>query len=166
MSRIYKVFFSERNINGLLNYLGEQLNIPKTQKAKKIFEDVLVNQMTLIYEKNKEKLKNINPEVIMPKINKKAIEGTIKQYNSQIKETKKPAVKEAFNPKAINAHNDDYGSPIFDSQDNSNKIYSATGEIIAMTSINNSSQDLMDGRQKNTAKEEIENKMSMLRMAR
>ena len=169
MSKIYKVFFSERNINGLLNYLGEQLNIPKTQKAKKIFEEVLTNQMTLIYEKNKEKLKNVNPENILPKLNKKALEGTIKQYNSQIKEVvvKKP-VKESFDPKAMNAHNDDYGSPIFDSQDNASKIYSATGEIINMANMTLSSDDnnMDGGRQKNSAKEEIENKMSLLRMAR
>jgi hypothetical protein len=168
MSKIYKVFFSERNINGLLNYLGEQLNIPKTQKAKKIFEEVLTNQMTLIYEKNKEKLRNINPENILPKLNKKALEGTIKQYNSQIKEVVKKPVKETFDPKAMNAHNDDYGSPIFDSQDNASKIYSATGEIINMANMTLSSDDnnMEGGRQKNSAKEEIENKMSLLRMAR
>ena len=173
MSRIGKIFLDEKNIDVLLNYVGEQLNIPKTQKAKSIFKEVLVSQMYLIYEKNKEKISKLNPEIILPKLNKKAIEGTIKQYNIQKLNIKQNNTKQniqkkdEFNPMAMDSsYNDDYGSPILDNAYGDNKFYSATGEIIESKYIIQTDNNANDGNQKRVAKEEIQKKLEMMNIAR
>ena len=69
---IKNLFFSKNNVNILINYLSEELDIKGGKKVRNAHRDLLITQMKLVFEKNHNKIKNVNPKIILPKLNEKA----------------------------------------------------------------------------------------------
>ena len=77
---IKDIFLGERNINRMTQYLGEKLDIEDTKEAKMACRKLLVTQMEFVFKKNQNKIIQIDPGIILPKLNDKSIEETIKVY--------------------------------------------------------------------------------------
>jgi hypothetical protein len=81
MSDIKSIFFGNKNIQILAQYLGNKLNIDDTHNAQKACKNLLVSQMELVFNKNRDKILKANPKKIIPKLNQKSISECIKAYN-------------------------------------------------------------------------------------
>jgi len=90
---IKDIFFDDRNIKNLVDVLKKETDMKHTKEALSACKKVLTTHMRLIYEKNKKKIKDIEPYSILPQLNKKSINEFIKIYNSHM-EHKDNVVKE------------------------------------------------------------------------
>src|SRR5579872_1269062 len=82
---IKEIFFGKKNRELLTTILGEELSIDDTKKARSACENLLVNQMELVFKKNREKILHADPKKILPKLNDKAVNEAIKVYSAYMK---------------------------------------------------------------------------------
>lgn len=84
---IKDIFFGDKNIKLLTKYLGDELDIEDTKSARNACRSLVVNQMKLVYEKNKDKIIRANPQKILPKLNEKSVDEALKAYSLHMRNT-------------------------------------------------------------------------------